>query len=76
MTIYVLKTLSYRRCKGILWIDGYDEMFVFQGIHMIFEGEKGMLWEKDSPRASRLVFIGINLFELDLQAGFESCKVV
>jgi G3E family GTPase len=63
------------RMKGILNIDGENERFVFQGVHMIFEGQRDRPWKPNEIRNNQLVFIGRNLDENQLHAGFESCLV-
>ena len=50
------------RCKGILSFKNDDERFVFQGVHMILDGDHQRPWHEDGePLESRLVFIGRNL---------------
>jgi G3E family GTPase len=61
------------RCKGILSFKGDDERFVFQGVHMILDGDHQRPWNKDEKRDSRMVFIGRNLPEKMIAEGFESC---
>ncbi len=51
------------RCKGILSFKNDDERFVFQGVHMILDGDHQRPWNKDEKRDSRIVFIGRNLPE-------------
>lgn len=63
------------RSKGVLSLDGEDERYVIQGVHMLMEGDFIGAWPETAPRESRLVFIGRNLHEMDLQAGFEACRV-
>jgi G3E family GTPase len=61
------------RCKGILSFKGDDERFVFQGVHMILDGDHQRAWAPDEKRSSRIVFIGRNLPEEKISAGFEAC---
>ena len=61
------------RCKGILSFKNDDERFVFQGVHMILDGDHQRPWHEGEPRESRIVFIGRNLPEDKIRAGFESC---
>ncbi len=61
------------RCKGILAFKGDDERFVFQGVHMILDGNHQRLWRADEKRDSRIVFIGRNLPGKMITEGFESC---
>ncbi len=48
------------RCKGILSFKNDDDRFVFQGVHMILDGDHQRPWNKDEKRDSRIVFIGRN----------------
>jgi G3E family GTPase len=61
------------RCKGILSFKGDDDRFVFQGVHMILDGDHQRPWKKGEKRDSRIVFIGRNLPEDKIRHGFESC---
>jgi len=61
------------RCKGILSFKDDPERFVFQGVHMILDGDHQRPWRADEVRDSRIVFIGRNLPEDRLRQGFESC---
>jgi G3E family GTPase len=61
------------RCKGILSFKNDDDRFVFQGVHMILDGNHQRPWNKDEKRDSRIVFIGRNLPEETIRKGFESC---
>ena len=61
------------RAKGILDVAGEDRRLVFQAVHMILEGELQRPWRDDERRYSRMVFIGRNLDEAELRAGFEAC---
>ncbi|MFL5173632.1 MAG: CobW family GTP-binding protein [Microvirga sp.] len=61
------------RAKGILDIKGEERRLVFQAVHMILEGDFQGAWRDGDNRYSRLVFIGRNLNEAALKAGFESC---
>ncbi len=63
------------RMKGILNLDGEDDRFVFQGVHMLFEGQPDRPWKKNETRKNELVFIGRNLDEAKLKADFLSCMV-
>jgi len=64
---------SILRCKGILAFKDDDERFVFQGVHMILDGDHQRPWKNDETRESRIVFIGRNLPRELITAGFESC---
>jgi len=61
------------RCKGILNFKDDPERFVFQGVHMILDGDHQRKWGDDEKRNSRLVFIGRKLPEDKIRTGFESC---
>jgi G3E family GTPase len=61
------------RSKGILAFTGDDDRYVFQGVHMMLEGDHQRKWRYDEPRQSRLVFIGRELPEQAIRDGFESC---
>jgi G3E family GTPase len=63
------------RCKGILAFKDDDERFVFQGVHMIIDGDHQRPWKEDEKRQSRIVFIGRNLPEQLISEGFESCII-
>ena len=60
------------RMKGILNVRGMDNRFVFQGVHMLFDGREDRPWG-DAHRASDLVFIGRRLDGDGLRRGFERC---
>ena len=64
---------SILRCKGILSFKDDPERFVFQGVHMILDGDHQRPWRADEARDSRIVFIGRNLPEDKIRDGFESC---
>jgi len=61
------------RCKGILAFKEDEERFVFQGVHMILDGDHQRPWKADEKRDSRIVFIGRNLPAKLISEGFESC---
>ena len=63
-----------RRYKGVLAVKGKEEKFVFQGVHMLFDGQFLGSWKEDEPRESVFVFIGKDLDKEDLKDKFESCK--
>ncbi len=64
---------SILRCKGILSFKDDPERFVFQGVHMILDGDHQRPWKDGEKRSSRVVFIGRNLPEEKIRQGFESC---
>jgi G3E family GTPase len=61
------------RMKGILNINGENERFVFQGVHMIFDGKPDRPWKETETRNNQLVFIGRNLDEAKLREDFLAC---
>lgn len=61
------------RAKGIIDVDGEDRRLVFQAVHMILEGDLQKPWGDKERRWSRAVFIGRDLNEAELKAGFEAC---
>lgn len=61
------------RSKGILNFKDDPERYVFQGVHMILDGDHQRKWREDEPRDSRIVFIGRQLPEEKIRKGFESC---
>jgi G3E family GTPase len=61
------------RMKGILNIAGEDNRFVFQGVHMLFDGKPDRPWKPDETRKNELVFIGRNLDEAKLRQDFLAC---
>jgi G3E family GTPase len=64
---------SILRCKGILSFKDDPARFVFQGVHMILDGDHQRPWREAEKRDSRAVFIGRNLPEDKIRAGFEAC---
>jgi len=62
------------RMKGILDIAGSDRRFVFQGVHMLFDGQADAAWT-DQARRSQVVFIGKGLDREELHEGLGSCLV-
>jgi len=63
------------RSKGILAFHDDDDRYVFQGVHMMLEGDHQRKWKDGEKRESRLVFIGRELPEETIRKGFESCIV-
>ena len=64
---------SILRTKGILSFKDDPERFVFQGVHMILDGNHQRPWRPDEPRESRIVFIGRDLPEQRIREGFAAC---
>ena len=70
--LLMTKGVDIFRMKGILSIKGQPERFVFQGVHMLFDGRPDRLWGGE-PRYNSLIFIGRNLDRTELTEGFEAC---
>ena len=62
------------RMKGVLSVRGWDERFVFQGVHMLFDGRPDRLWGSDR-RHNKMIFIGRHLDRAALEEGFRACLV-
>ena len=65
------------RYKGVLAVKGMDQKYVFQGVHMLFNGaytEEIGLWKEGEDRECRFVFIGRDLDHDALQEGLMNCK--
>jgi len=61
------------RSKGILSFKDDPERFVFQGVHMILDGDHQRPWKADEAKTSRIVFIGRQLDGMNLEEGFRAC---
>jgi G3E family GTPase len=61
------------RSKGILSFKDDPDRFVFQGVHMILDGDHQRPWKDDEQRTSRIVFIGKKLPEEKIRQGFADC---
>eukprot|EP01018_Ginkgo_biloba_P015940 Gb_13256 [translate_table: standard] len=61
------------RMKGVLSVQGFNERYVFQGVHDLFHGSPDRMWGPDEKRTNKIVFIGKNLDEEALQKGFRKC---
>jgi G3E family GTPase len=61
------------RSKGILAFKDDPQRFVFQGVHMILDGDHQRDWKVGEKRESRIVFIGRSLPEEKIRQGFEAC---
>lgn len=73
---YLLRTQGpdIFRMKGILSIKDQPQRFVFQGVHMLFDGRPDRIWGNE-PRRNALIFIGRNLDRTALNEGFRACLV-
>ena len=61
------------RSKGILHIRGQAKRIVFQGVQMMFDARPERLWNPGEKKQSQLVFIGKDLDEAQIKAGFAAC---
>jgi len=61
------------RCKGIVAFKDDPKRFVFQGVHMMLDGEPQRDWKPSETRESKVVFIGRNLDEATIREGFLAC---
>jgi G3E family GTPase len=61
------------RSKGILSFKDDPDRFVFQGVHMILDGDHQRPWKDGEERTSRIVFIGKKLPEEKIRKGFAEC---
>ncbi len=61
------------RAKGILAFKDDPQRFVFQGVHMVLDGDHQRPWKDGEKRESRIVFIGRNLPEDRIRQGFAGC---
>jgi G3E family GTPase len=61
------------RSKGILAFKNEPKRFVFQGVHMIFDGDLQRPWKDGEKRQSKIVFIGRHLDENAIREGFLAC---
>ena len=67
------KGVDIFRMKGVLSLKGDPQRFIFQGVHMLFDGQPGRAWDIQDQRRNQLVFIGRNLNRELLNQGFASC---
>lgn len=65
---------SILRSKGILSFKGEPKRFVFQGVHMLLEGDLQREWKPGERRLSKLVFIGRNLNAEEIRKGVAACR--
>ena len=61
------------RSKGILAFKNEPRRFVYQGVHMILDGDLQREWKPEEARVSRMVFIGRHLKEDEIRQGFLAC---
>ncbi len=61
------------RCKGIVAFKDDPNRFVFQGVHMMLDGEPQREWKPGEKRESKVIFIGRDLDEAAIREGFLAC---
>ncbi len=60
------------RMKGVLSVRGWDQRYVFQGVHMLFDGRPDRPWGNEK-RHNKMIFIGRKLDRASLENGFREC---
>ena len=68
--VYGPKMLRY---KGVLHMKGADRKVIFQGVHQLTSSDLGPPWGLDEPRASKLVFIGLDLPQALFVSSLQRC---
>ncbi len=64
---------SIYRCKGVLHIKGIPKRVVVQGVQMMLDSAPDRFWNVGERRLSQFVFIGRELDEPAIRAGFQAC---
>ncbi|GAB2462107.1 GTP-binding protein [Comamonas humi] len=72
VNIYGPRMLRY---KGVLDMKGTERKVIFQGVHQLMGSDLGPQWAEGEQRASRMVFIGIDLPQDILRQGLDQCLV-
>lgn len=72
VNIYGPRMLRY---KGVLNMKGTDRKVIFQGVHQLMGSDLGPVWADGEQRASKMVFIGIDLPKDILLQGLEQSLV-
>ena len=62
------------RCKGILSFKDEPKRFVFQGVHMLLDGDLQSDWKPGEKRQSKMVFIGRGLNRAAIEKAVEACR--
>ncbi len=70
VNIYGPRMLRY---KGVLHMQGTERKVIFQGVHQLMGSDLGPPWGQDEQRASKMVFIGIELPQDIFLQGMEQC---
>jgi len=61
------------RMKGILNVAGSEQRYVFQGVHMLFDGQPDRAWAEGESRVNKMIFIGRNLDRDEIRQKFQQC---
>ncbi|MGB0581419.1 MAG: CobW family GTP-binding protein [Limisphaerales bacterium] len=61
------------RAKGILYVKGQGKRIIFQSVQMMWDCNSERFWNTDEKRETTFVFIGKELDEAGIRAGFEDC---
>jgi len=62
------------RMKGVFALKGVPNKFVFQSVHMLFDGTHHPdKWGPDETKMNKIVFIGKHLPRAEIEAGFLAC---
>ena len=69
------KGVDIFRMKGIINVENSENRFVFQGVHMLFDGQPDRAWGPDESRVNKMIFIGRNLDRDELNSRFRACLV-
>lgn len=69
------KGVDLLRYKGVIRVAGMNRKYVFQGVHMLFDGDFTTAWGPNETPETRFVFIGKNLDREQLTSGFLACRV-
>ena len=64
------KAADIYRMKGVMSVGLSTKKFVYQAVHMIFNGDFGESWTDGEKRHCKLVFIGKNLDKEGLEKGW------
>ena len=68
-----MKMVKMYRMKGILSIAHCTNKFVFQAVHMVFDGMYSSDYMDEEEKSSKLVFIGKNINKRALMEAFAAC---
>jgi G3E family GTPase len=61
------------RCKGVLYVEHFDQKVIFQGVHDQHMIQMGSVWAEGEERKSTLVFIGKKLQKEFIESGLQQC---